>query len=158
MVAYQGAGFSVNYPSSWQKGEGQNGSVAFVPPNGAGQSGIAYGALIDSVRFKTAITDANTLAQATSAVAQQMSQQNGGMQQASQLVAVTVGGQPGNAVELRGRSPVADGGSTLVERDWLVTVVRPDGSLSYMVFVAPEPDFATLKPVFSTMVQSFRVR
>jgi len=158
MVAYQGAGFSVSYPSSWQKGEGQNGSVAFVPPNGSGQAGIAYGALIDSARFKTAITDANTLAQATSAVAQQMSQQNGGMQQASQLVAVTVGGQPGNAVELRGRSPVADGGSTLMERDWLVTVVRPDGSLSYMVFVAPEPDFAALKPVFSTMVQSFRVR
>jgi hypothetical protein len=87
-----------------------------------------------------------------------MSQQNGGMQQASQLVAVTVGGQPGNAVELRGRSPVADGGSVLVERDWLVTVARPDGALSYMIFVAPEPDFAALKPVFSTMVQSFRVR
>ena len=158
MVAYQGAGFSVSYPASWQKGEGQNGSVAFVPPNGSGQAGIAYGALIDSVRFKTAITDANSLAQATSAVAQKMSQQNGGMQQASQLVAVTIGGQPGNAVELRGRSPVADGGSVLVERDWLVTVARPDGALSYMIFVAPEPDFAALRPVFSTMVQSFRVR
>jgi beta-barrel assembly-enhancing protease len=158
MLAYQGAGFSVSYPASWQKGEGQNGSVAFVPPNGSGQAGIAYGALIDSLRFKTAITDANSLAQATSAVAQQMSQQNGGMQQASQLVAVTVGGQPGNAVELRGRSPVADGGAVLVERDWLVTVARPDGALSYMIFVAPEPDFAALKPVFSTMVQSFRVR
>jgi hypothetical protein len=158
MVAYQGAGFSVSYPASWQKGEGQNGSVAFVPPNGAGQAGIAYGALIDWVRFKTAITDANSLAQATSAVAQQLSQQNGGMQQASQLVSVTVGGQPGNAVELRGRSPVADGGSALVERDWLVTVVRPDRSLSYIVFVAPEPDFAALKPVFSAMVESFRVR
>ena len=72
MVAYQGAGFSVSYPASWQKGEGQNGSVAFVPPNGSGQAGIAYGALIDSVRFKTAITDANSLAQATSAVAQQV--------------------------------------------------------------------------------------
>ncbi len=158
MMSYQGAGFSVSYPASWQKGEGQNGSVAFVPPNGAGQAGIAYGALIDSVRFKTAITDANSLAQATSAVAQQLSQQNGGMQQASQLVSVTVGGQPGNAVELRGRSPVADGGSALVERDWLVTVVRPNGALSYMVFVAPEPDFASLKPVFSAMVESFRVR
>jgi hypothetical protein len=158
MVAYQGAGFSVSYPASWQKGEGQNGSVVFVPPNGAGQSGIAYGALIDSVRFKTAITDANSLAQATSAVAQQMSQQNGGMQQAGQLMSVTIGGQPGNAVELRGRSPVSDGGSALAERDWLVTVARPDGALSYMIFVAPEPDFATLKPVFTAMVQSFRVR
>ena len=158
MVSYQGAGFSVSYPASWQKGEGQNGSVAFVPPNGAGDAGIAYGALIDSVRFKTAITDANALAQATSAVAQQMSQQNGGMQQASQLVGITVGGQPGNAVELRGRSPVVDGGSPLVERDWLVTVARPDGALSYMIFVAPEADFATLKPVFSAIVESFRVR
>jgi beta-barrel assembly-enhancing protease len=158
MVAYQGAGFSVSYPATWQKGEGQNGNVAFVPPNGAGQAGIAYGALIDSVRFKTAITDANSLAQATSAVAQQLSQQNGGLQQASQLVSVTVGGRPGNAVELRGQSPVVDGGSQMTERDWLVTVVRPDGALNYMVFVAPEPDFATLKPVFSAMVESFRMR
>jgi beta-barrel assembly-enhancing protease len=91
-------------------------------------------------------------------VAQQLSHQNGGLQQASQLVSVTVGGRPGNAVELRGQSPVVDGGSQMTERDWLVTVVRPDGALNYMVFVAPEPDFATLKPVFSAMVESFRMR
>lgn len=158
MTTYQGQVFSINYPSSWQKGEGQNGSVAFVPPNGAGQSGIAYGAIIDGAKFRTPVQDANSLAQATSAIAQQLSEQNGGLQQAGALATLTVGGQPANAVELRGRSPVSDGGSALAERDLLVTVARPDGAVSYMVFVAPEPDYPTLKPLFSSMIQSFRVR
>ena len=158
MVAYQGSAFSVSYPASWQKGESKNGSVAFVPQNGAGQSGIAYGAIIDGAKFRTAVQDANGLTQATSAIAQQISQQNGGMQQASDLTTLTVGGQPANAVELRGRSPVSDGGSALTERDLLVTVARPDGAVSYIVFVAPEPDYEALKPLFSSMIQSFRVR
>lgn len=148
MVAYQGPAFSVSYPASWQKGESKNGSVAFVPPNGAGQSGIAYGAIIDGASFQTAVRDANSLAQATSSIAQQLSQQNGGLQQASDLTTLTIGGQAANAVELRGRSPVTDGGSVLMERDLLVTVARPDGAVSYMVFVAPEPDYQTLKPLF----------
>jgi Zn-dependent protease with chaperone function len=158
MVTYQGPAFSVSYPASWQKGESKNGSVVFVPPNGAGQSGIAYGAIIDGASFQTAVRDANSLAQATSSIAQQLSQQNGGMQQASDLTTLTIGGQAANAVELRGRSPVTDGGSVLTERDLLVTVARPDGAVSYMVFVAPEPDYQTLKPLFSSMIESFRVR
>jgi hypothetical protein len=158
MVVYQGRGYSVNYPASWQKGEGQNGSVAFVPPNGAGSAGIAYGALIDTVRVQGGVTDTSALARATAQLAQQLSQQNGGMQQVGQMTSLVVGGQAANALELRGRSPVVDGGSQLSERDLLVTVARPDGYLSYMVFVSPEADFAVLKPVFSAMVQSFRVQ
>ena len=158
MVAYQGSTFSMSYPASWQKGESKSGSVAFVPPNGVGQSGIAYGAIVDGAKFKTAVQDANSLAQATSAIARQLSEQNGGMQQGSDLATLTVGGQPANAIELRGRSPVADGGSALSERDLLVTVARPDGAVSYIVFVAPEPDYQTLKPLFSSMIQSFRVK
>jgi len=158
MVPYQGTSFSISYPASWQKGEGKEGNVAFVPPNGVGQSGIAYGAIIDGAKFQTAVRDANTLAQATSAIARQISEQNGGMQQGSDLATLTVGGQPANAIELRGRSPVADGGSALAERDLLVTVARPYGAVSYMVCVAPEPDYPTLKPLFSSMIQSFRVK
>jgi Zn-dependent protease with chaperone function len=158
MVSYQGSGFSISYPSSWQKGEGQNGSVAFVPPNGAGQAGIAYGAIVDGVRFQTPVRDSGTLSQATTAIARQVSEQNGGLKQASDLATLTVGGQPANAIELRGRSPVADGGSVLAERDLLVTVARPDGAVNFMVFVAPEQDYEVLKPLFSSMIQSFKVR
>jgi len=158
MVFYNGRSFSISYPQSWQKGEGQNGSMAFVPQNGAGQSGIAYGAIVDGARFQSPVTNADTLAQATSAIVREMSQQNGGLQQAGNLTTMTVNGQPANAVELKGRSPVVSGGSAMAERDLLVTVARPDGAVSYMIFVAPEADYPTLKPVFSSMIQSFRVR
>lgn len=158
MTSYQGQAFSMNYPSTWQKGEGQNGNVAFVPPNGAGQSGIAYGAIVDGAKFQSPVRDANALSQATSAIARQLSQDNGGMQQASDLTTLTVGGQPANAVELRGKSPISDGTSVMAERDLLVTIARPDGAVSYIVFVSPEADYQTLKPLYSSMLQSFRVR
>jgi hypothetical protein len=37
-----------------------------------------------------------------------------------------------------------------------VTVVRPDGDLNYMVFIAPEADFGLLRPVYAAMAESFR--
>jgi len=158
MTAYQGQGFSITYPSSWQKGEGKSGDVAFVPPNGAGQAGIAYGAIVNGAKFQQAVNDQNTLTQATTAIARQLAEQNGGMQQGSDVSSLTVGGQPATAVELRGRSPIASGNSALPERDLLVTIARPDGAVNYIVFVAPEADYQTLKPLFSSMLNSFRIR
>jgi Zn-dependent protease with chaperone function len=158
MIFYNGAAFSMKYPESWQKGEGKNGGAAFVPPNGAGQSGIAYGAIVEHTRFQNPVNDANALSQATSAIVQQMSQQNGGLRQVGDMSSMTVNGQPANAIELQGKSPVTNGGATLAERDLLVTIARPDGAVSYMIFVAPEPDYAAMKPVFTSMAQSFRAR
>ncbi len=96
-----------------------------------------------------------TLSAATVALARNLSQNNGGLQQAGKLQALTLGRQMANAVELRGRSGVVDGGTRLLERDWLVTIARPDGDLNYIVFVAPEPDFEAMRPVFTAMMQSF---
>jgi hypothetical protein len=157
MVAYPGRRFSINYPAGWQKAEAKDGTVAFVPPNGAGEAGIAYGVLIETVRLQNGVTDEASLARATTALVQQLSRQNEGLlQQVGQMTSLNLGGQAANAVELQGRSPVVEGGSALPERDWLVTIARPDGDLTYMVFVSPEPDFAILKPLYSAMTQSFR--
>jgi hypothetical protein len=158
MAVYQGRRFSISYPASWQKGEAKDGTVAFVPPNGAGEAGISYGVLIDTVRPQNGISDVASLASATTALVQQLSRQNAGLQQVGQMTSLNLGGQAANAVELRGRSPVVEGGSALAERDWLVTIARPDGDLNYMVFVSPEPDFALLKPLYSAMAQSFRAQ
>jgi hypothetical protein len=158
MVVYQGRRFSISYPASWQKAEAKEGSVAFVPPNGAGEAGIAYGVLIETVRLQNGVTDEASLARATTALVQQLSRQNEGLQQVGQMTSLNLGGQAANAVELRGQSPVVEGGSALAERDWLVTITRPDGDLTYMVFVSPEPDFAILKPLYSAMAQSFRAQ
>lgn len=158
MSPYRGSGFVVQYPSGWQKGTGQNGSAVFVPQNGAGQAGIAYGAVIDRAKWQGGVRDANALAQATSALVQRLSQDNGGLQQVSEMTSLNVGGRPATSVELRGRSPLSDNGTPLAERDWLVTIARPDGDVNYTVFIAPELDFATLKPVFAAMLQSFQIQ
>lgn len=158
MTSYQGQGFSVKYPSSWQKGVGQNGNAAFVPANGSGQGGIAYGVIVDSAQTQGGVTDAGSLTQATTALVQQLSQQNGGLTQLGQVSGTRVGGRLAQSVELRGKSPVQENGAALTERDWLVTVARPDGNVNYLVFIAPEPDFATLRPVFDSILKSFRVQ
>ncbi len=158
LIFYNGRSFSISYPSSWQKGEGKDGSVALVPQNGAGDTGIAYGAIVDSTRLQNPVSDANSLAQATAAIANQMVQQNAGMQQAGGVSPMTVNGRLANAVELRGKSPVMSNGAQVAERDLLVTIARPDGSVNYIIFVAPEADYQALKPIFSSMAQSFRVR
>lgn len=159
MVVFQGPRYVVSYPASWQKNVDASGAVTFVPAGGGGSAGIAYGALIDlEKQAGDGVSDAASLSAATSALVQRLSQQNGGLEQVGQMTAAKVRGQNANAVELRGRSPVVEGGSALAERDWLVTVARPDGDLNYMVFVSPERDFAMMKPVFSAMVASFQAQ
>ena len=52
-----------------------------------------------------------------------------------------------------GRSPVRNERET----DWLVTAIRPDGTLFYAVFVAPERDFAAFRPTFEQILYSLRI-
>ena len=159
MARYQGPQYAVNYPANWQKNVDASGAVTFIPAGGGGASGIAYGVLIDTERQPgNGVSDAASLGAATSALVQRLSRQNGGLEQVSGVTAMKVQGQLANAVEIRGQSPVVDNGTTLKERDWLVTVARPDGDLNYMVFVSPERDFAMLKPLFSSMAKSFKAQ
>ncbi len=149
--------FSLRYPSSWEKRE-SSGAVTLFPQGGAGDAGIVYGALIDTAKNVGSVSDAASLSQATAQIAQGLLQQNQGLSQASDLTTLNVGGRLANAVEFRGRSPLTQNGSPLIERDWLVTVPRPDGTVNYLVFVAPDRDFNTLKPTFSSILANFRPR
>lgn len=159
LTQYQGAHFSMRYPQKWQANGDGSGTMIFAPAGGAGATGIVYGALIDIEKQSgNGVSDADSLASATQALAQKLSQQNGGLQQASQITAMSIGGLGANAVDLRGRSPLPEGGSNLAEHDWLVTVARPDGDLSYIVFVAPDRDFAKLQATFRSMLASFHAQ
>jgi beta-barrel assembly-enhancing protease len=117
------------------------------------------GVLIDvEKQAGSGVSDAASLSAATAALMQRLSEQNGGLEQVGGIASTQVQGQSANAVELRGRSPVIESGAALAERDWLVTVARPDGDLNYMVFVSPEPEFAMMKPLFSAMAASFKAQ
>ncbi len=143
--------------SAWQRSDNA-GSVTLYPPGGAGDQGIIYGALIDTAKDIVAVSDAATLSQATAQLVQKLLQQNQGLSQATDVQDLTVGGRLANSVELRGHSPLMQNGSPLIERDWLVTIARPDRTLSYLVFVSPDRDFPMLKPTFVSILASFRPR
>ncbi len=55
-----------------------------------------------------------------------------------------------------GTSPIKQGSQAVAERDWLVTTQRADGSVIYLVFIAPEKDFGKLRPTFEQMLRSFK--
>ena len=148
-------GFSVLCPAQWQQASDAGGGVLLAPRGGAGAFGIVYGALINTVHPSSGVVDQASLAQATSALAQQLIRQNEGLSQTGQVSLMNTGGSRAAAVDLRGRSPLAQGGTALAEHDWLVAFARADGNLTYIVFVAPERDFNAMKPTFDAMLRSF---
>ena len=159
MVKYQGTRFAVDRPSNWKESAASSGAVTLAPVGGATEAGLAYGVIVDLAKLPgNGVTDRASLDAATAALVRQLIQQNAGLEQAGEVRATTVGGRLANVVELRGQSPVADNGNQLTERDRLLTVARPDGDLSYVVFVCPEPDLKLLKPVFDAMSTSFRAQ
>jgi hypothetical protein len=72
---------------------------------------------------------------------------------------IRVNGLSGKSVDLVGNSPLRDqSGRAGKERDWLVALQRRDGSLLYLVSIAPDKDFESLRPTFEQMLKSIRLR
>jgi hypothetical protein len=72
---------------------------------------------------------------------------------------IRINGIAGKSVDLVGTSPLRDqSGRPGQERDWLVAVQRQDGSLLYLVSIAPDKDFESLRPTFEQMLKSLKLR
>jgi len=151
--------FSLRYPARWQRTQDATGSITLAPPGGASPQGIAYGVLIAlAPQTGNGITDSAALSDATADLIKSLIAHNSGLTKAGPLMPITVGGRIAYGVELTGQSPILEGGTALPERDWLVTVARPDGDLSYLVFICPDRDFAAIKPTFSAIAASFQAK
>ena len=155
MATLRGQNFRINAPANWQATEEKNGGATLAPVGGSGTFGLVYGAVIGTAQTE-GVTDEDSLANATQQLAQQISQQNGGLRQLNQIQTMTLNGQIANGMELRGRSPLVENGMTLPEREWLIAMPSRDGDLHYIIFVAPERDFRALQPTFEAMLNSFR--
>jgi hypothetical protein len=56
-------------------------------------------------------------------------------------------------------SPIpAAGGQPQTEQDWLVTVPQRDGSVIFLLFVAPQSEFASFRPAYEAMLNSLQLR
>ncbi len=155
LVNHRGPNFSINLPANWQATGEANGGATLAPVGGSGAFGLVYGALIGTAQTD-GVTDEDSLASATQQLTQQISQQNGGLRQLTQIQPMKLNGRLANAMELRGRSPLVENGTTLPEREWLIATPSSDGDLHYIIFVAPERDFAALQPTFKAMLNSFK--
>ena len=148
--------FAISYPENWQVYGDQNSAVTIAPQSGVSQNAVAYGVMINTYQPE----DANvSLDQATHDLLASLRQSNPDLREIGHDENIRVNGVAGKSVDLIGNSPLRDqSGRASQERDWLVTVMRQDGSLLYIVSIAPDKDFEGLRPTFEQMLKSLQLR
>ena len=158
MVSANLGPLKINHPENWPvtlpQERGQ--LVTIAPQEGITKSGVGYGVLLGgasgSKGQRASIDDM------TAALVKQMQQSND-LEPQGDSKPISVGGSEGRSTVLRSSSPLPDaGGQTQPERDWLVTVPRQDGSMIFLIFVAPQAEFDRLKPTYEAMLKSVQFR
>jgi hypothetical protein len=92
------------------------------------------------------------LENATQALIQELNKTNPGLQVTREPARVQLNGQPGLSTYLSNDSPV--GGQ---ETDWLVTVLQPEGLVSFLC-VAPKAAYPEYEKTFNAMLDSVRFK
>jgi len=142
-------GHPENWPVTLPEEKGQ--FVQIAHQAGVTNRGLGYGVLLNGAPPPQ---QQMSIDQMTSALIKVIQQSNE-LEQLGASQPITVGGVEGRSTFLRSPSPFPDAkGQAQLERDWLVTVPMKDGSLIFMIFVAPETDFDRLKPTYEAMAKS----
>jgi beta-barrel assembly-enhancing protease len=153
LQTYQGADFSISYPSNWQATPGQT-SATLAPAAAIGENAVAYGAIVSSAQN----VDNTSLNDATQGLIQNLQQTNPGLRIYDSPRKIQAAGGDALSTVLEGKSPIQQNGQSLPERDWLITLARPEGGMLHVVFIAPEKEFSQLQPTFQKMLDSLQVR
>ena len=146
--------FEIGYPSNWKVYGDPSSSVTIAPDGGVAQNAVAYGVILDDFQPETNLS----LDAATHQLIANLRQSNPGLRTVGSDESIRVNGVPGRSQEMIGTSPIKQGNQALQERDWLVATQRADGSVLYLVFIAPEKDFSKLRPTFEQMLRSFKMK
>jgi hypothetical protein len=143
-------------PDNWevippqQKGQG----VTIAPREGVASSGVGYGVMINGVSVKN---QQATIDQVTDALVKAIEGSGGETRAVGNATDIQIGGVRGRTVHLESTSPFPNAsGQPQKERDQLVTIPRPDGSVLYLVMIAPESDYQRLSPTFEKMLRSIQ--
>jgi Peptidase family M48 len=153
-VGYVASSYTLRYPDNWRKySDGDN--VSFAPDGGVVQTnrtqgGLAYGITIGLTQTQGDANASGALEAATQQYFTDLQKTNPNMRVAQQSARVHLNGQPGLSTYFSNDSPV--GGQ---ETDWVVTVLRPGGLLSF-VCVAPQNAFPNYKKTFASIFDSVR--
>jgi hypothetical protein len=153
---YQASAYTLRYPDNWKRyGDNGDKSVSFAPDGGVlqgsgGQGALAYGIIVDVSDVPGDANAANALDNATQQLIRTLQKENPNMRITRGPGRVRLNGQPGLSTYLSNDSPA--GGQ---ETDWLLTVIRPEGLVSF-VCVAPQKDYDRYDKTFSAILDSVR--
>ncbi|HTM41652.1 MAG TPA: M48 family metallopeptidase [Terriglobales bacterium] len=151
--AFNHSAFQIAYPSNWDVFGNQSSTVTIAPRAAVSDTAIAYGVVVSGFRPQ----NAQSLEDATQQLIQTLQQGNPQIRVAGNGNAISVNGVRGLTVALQGPSPLVSGQQRLAEHNQLVTLPRGDGSVLFLLFIAPERDFQALQPVYEHMLQTLRL-
>ncbi|MGH9740752.1 MAG: M48 family metallopeptidase [Candidatus Acidiferrum sp.] len=151
---YQASGYAMKYPDNWIR-YGEKDSVSFAPDGGVieagnSQKGLAYGVIVNVTHLPADAKGPKALENATEDLIRELQKENPKMKITRQPGRTRLNGQLGLSTYLSTESPV--GGE---ERDWLITVQRPEGLVS-VVCVAPEKDYEKYDKTFGAILDSVK--
>jgi len=160
----------IEHPENW-RARSQGDAVTFAPEGGLiadsqGHGELAYGMMVNLYQpqqrgdyyqslqpegYDPGRAPALTVEQATDQLVEELRRDNAQMRVIQGRQAIQIGGERGLSTVLTNDSPLAN----TRERNWLVTVLRPEGLL-FFVAVAPEGDFQDYNSAFEKMLDSAR--
>lgn len=155
MVATDLGPVKLQRPENWDvmmpKQHGQ--SVTIAPKAGVAGNDIGYGVMLNGIASSN--SQPTNIDDMTRRLMQEM-EQNNALQPGGDPQPITVAGVQGRSVTMHSVSPFSINGKPDKERDWLVTIPQPDGSVIFMVFVAPQSHYESFQPTFEAMLKSVR--
>lgn len=150
LKSHRGQGYTISIPTNWNPTASPSGLTTWfgaadaVKPLPEGGMSISLG-MLSAVHSTTA----RDLRAATDEFLGVISAGSPGIKTLSRGAA-TVGGQPAESILLEGPSSL---GGTETEINWVVTVLRPNGLLAW-VLISPRSEFNDLRPLFGKIVSS----
>ncbi len=153
--AYDHGAFQLSYPASWQVVGDPNSSLTIYPERGANGEAVAYGTIVSAFSPGRGGKD---LGEAMRQLISSIVETNPGLRATGNPVNISVGGKPAKSVEMLGKSSIREKGQPIAERIRLVGLLGRNGLVLYLVFVAPDVDFDSMRPTFDRIMRSFRAR
>jgi Zn-dependent protease with chaperone function len=153
---FQNDVLELRYPDNW-KSNASGSTFALMPQGGVvqdnkGQSALAYGVMFNSLQPRADNGNRTTIEEASDQLVASLRQSNPNLREIGNRRRMQVDGANALSMYFTNGSPV--GGN---ERDWLVTIERPEGLL-FFICVAPESDFDSYDAAFQAVISSVRFR
>jgi Zn-dependent protease with chaperone function len=152
---YDHGAFRVAYPGNWQLIGNPNSSLTIYPKGGANSTAVCYGTIISGF---TPNSRGKQLDDAMRQLINGIRDTNPGLRPAGNPVNISVGARAAKSVEMLGTSAIRQNGEPLAERIRLVALQGRGSLVLYMVFVAPDGDFDSMRPTFDRIMRSFTAR